>query len=587
MVSLGMSKTVMTPLDVSSLEGEDLVFTCRELALEMNQLMALQAAVCERIEYESRFVEGREGLAQSYGCRSAVELIQRLTGESSRTVSNRLKVGRRVARRQSLLGEKLPPLQEHVAVGLETGVLSFESAVHVCALMEKNDLVADPADLDAAERYLVQAATGVNFGGDDKHLVPLHSDDIRYLCVRWDHALDPDGSQPSEEERQSRRSVNLGPVRDGLARLTGYLTSEVAAAFAAVSDSLNNPRAQSPSNNNAFGGDTSNIEGGTDGNGAVLGPEAFGVDVSSSEESDPTDSRSRAQKDHDALATALNVALASRELPVLQGANATIVVEVKEEDLVDPMSENTDSLVGWLVDHQGSQTPVRRSSLNHLFCGAQVQSVVRNSLGKITALGTPTRIFGANQRRAIALRDGGCVIPGCTVPPAWCEIHHVVPYADGGPTHTDNGVTLCRFHHRTIDSSGWEIQMRDGVPYVRAPEWLTGMYPTDCRHGWVDQGAANQETQIHQALQATNDPDPTSGSSSKMGRGRTLEIPPGPDRSVVLFDIDSPDDGGGHAAEIRSSGAHLSPNPSPGVFWLEDAPEPEPPPEKGSDPPKT
>src|SRR5690606_11828880 len=82
---------------------------------------------------------------------------------------------------------------------------------------------------------------------------------------------------------------------------------------------------------------------------------------------------------------------------------------------------------------------------------------------------TTDRIFNAHQRRAILLRDGGCIIPGCTVPAAWCEIHHVHEYARGGPTHTDNGVALCWHHHRTIDTNGWSIRMRDGTPEVRAP----------------------------------------------------------------------------------------------------------------------
>ena len=92
--------------------------------------------------------------------------------------------------------------------------------------------------------------------------------------------------------------------------------------------------------------------------------------------------------------------------------------------------------------------------------------------GRIIALGSPERCFTPHQRRAITLRDGGCLIPGCSVPAAWCEIHHVIPDAHGGPTHPDNGVLLCWFHHRTIDTSGWGIRMLRGVPHIRPPAWL-------------------------------------------------------------------------------------------------------------------
>lgn len=39
---------------------------------------------------------------------------------------------------------------------------------------------------------------------------------------------------------------------------------------------------------------------------------------------------------------------------------------------------------------------------------------------------------------------GAASIPGCTIPTAWCEIHHVEPDAAGGTTHTDKGAN-CKY----------------------------------------------------------------------------------------------------------------------------------------------
>ena len=64
--------------------------------------------------------------------------------------------------------------------------------------------------------------------------------------------------------------------------------------------------------------------------------------------------------------------------------------------------------------------------------------------------------------------------PGCTTPPHWTEVHHVIPWQHGGRTHVDNGVLLCWYHHHTIDSSGWTIRMVNGMPQVRAPHWIDG-----------------------------------------------------------------------------------------------------------------
>jgi len=91
---------------------------------------------------------------------------------------------------------------------------------------------------------------------------------------------------------------------------------------------------------------------------------------------------------------------------------------------------------------------------------------------RILRIGTEKRLFNRHQRRAIALRDGNCIIPGCGVPPAWCEIHHVTEHAHGGATHTDNGLLLCWHHHRFIENGQWRIRMNRGVPEVQAPKWF-------------------------------------------------------------------------------------------------------------------
>ncbi len=49
-------------------------------------------------------------------------------------------------------------------------------------------------------------------------------------------------------------------------------------------------------------------------------------------------------------------------------------------------------------------------------------------------LGRATRVISPAQRAALAVRDRGCVFPGCDRPLAWCEGHHLWHWIDGGPT---------------------------------------------------------------------------------------------------------------------------------------------------------
>ncbi|HTX83938.1 MAG TPA: HNH endonuclease signature motif containing protein, partial [Streptosporangiaceae bacterium] len=50
-------------------------------------------------------------------------------------------------------------------------------------------------------------------------------------------------------------------------------------------------------------------------------------------------------------------------------------------------------------------------------------------------------------RRAVRKRDKHCRFPGCDMPAAGCEVHHIIPRKDGGPHSLTNLILLCRFHH--------------------------------------------------------------------------------------------------------------------------------------------
>jgi hypothetical protein len=72
-------------------------------------------------------------------------------------------------------------------------------------------------------------------------------------------------------------------------------------------------------------------------------------------------------------------------------------------------------------------------------------------------LGRATRVVQPAQRMALAVRDRGCVFPGCDRPLSWCDAHHLWHWVDGGPTDLDNLALLCRAHHRTVHEGGWQL----------------------------------------------------------------------------------------------------------------------------------
>ena len=80
-----------------------------------------------------------------------------------------------------------------------------------------------------------------------------------------------------------------------------------------------------------------------------------------------------------------------------------------------------------------------------------------------------TRTIPAHLRTALVVRDQGCRFPRCDRPPAWTDGHHIIHWADGGPTELENLVSLCRRHHRAVHEQGWRIHMADGILVVEPP----------------------------------------------------------------------------------------------------------------------
>jgi hypothetical protein len=103
--------------------------------------------------------------------------------------------------------------------------------------------------------------------------------------------------------------------------------------------------------------------------------------------------------------------------------------------------------------------------LRRLACDATIQAAVTGSDGHVT-VGRRHRLVSARQRRALAVRDGGCVFPSCTER-RWVDAHHMQHWADGGPTELWNLALLCRSHHTTVHEGGFQLELVEGRVVVR------------------------------------------------------------------------------------------------------------------------
>jgi hypothetical protein len=105
-------------------------------------------------------------------------------------------------------------------------------------------------------------------------------------------------------------------------------------------------------------------------------------------------------------------------------------------------------------------------------CDSDLFRAVMNAAGEVLDIGRTTREWTIPIRRAVVLRDGGCVFPGCDRPPSWCDVHHCFEWDHGGPTCADNGALLCRRHHTFIHAKRWKVVIPKprGKPQVLKPD---------------------------------------------------------------------------------------------------------------------
>ncbi|MFC4999880.1 DUF222 domain-containing protein [Dactylosporangium cerinum] len=185
--------------------------------------------------------------------------------------------------------------------------------------------------------------------------------------------------------------------------------------------------------------------------------------------------RSPRQQRADALMELCRIAQFTGSLPANGGDRPHVSVIVPFDTLADMHSA--------AASHAGAAarggarlddgSPISAETARRLACDALILPVVLGSRGEVLDVGREQRLFTGAIRRALALRDGGCAFPGCTRPARWCDGHHVVHWADHGPTSVDNGVLLCGVHHRLIHHGDWQVRLN---PVDRLPEFIPPAY---------------------------------------------------------------------------------------------------------------
>ncbi|MFJ6094843.1 HNH endonuclease [Williamsia muralis] len=112
--------------------------------------------------------------------------------------------------------------------------------------------------------------------------------------------------------------------------------------------------------------------------------------------------------------------------------------------------------------------PVTEATAAAAACDAVITSITLDGQQVPIDLSPPKRLFTGPVRKAILLRDTCCI--KCGAPATWSDCHHIVHWANGGPTTLANGCLLCRTCHRAVHHTDWDIVMGvDGHPWLIPP----------------------------------------------------------------------------------------------------------------------
>ena len=304
------------------------------------------------------------------------------------------------------------------AAALAEGAVSAEHAKVVANTMAAMPTCLDAEQVQAAERELAGWA-----GQYDPA-------EVASLGKALVHLLDADTLEEREQRAYDRRELHLNDLGDGSTRIRGQLDTESAAIIRAALDPLAAPMPATEENGK--------------------------------------DRRSAGQRRADALVELARRALNGGNLPEGHTVRPHVSVILDLDTLLAEAGER--GIPPAVLTFGG---PMSAATARRLGCDADITRIITDPAGMPLDVGRAKRTVTPAQWAALAVRDGGCAFPGCTRPPAWCAAHHIVHWADGGPTNLTNLVLLCDHHHRAVHHAGWDIVIaEDRRPEFIPPAWI-------------------------------------------------------------------------------------------------------------------
>ncbi|AXH95330.1 HNH endonuclease signature motif containing protein [Ornithinimicrobium avium] len=282
------------------------------------------------------------------------------------------------------------------------GRTSLYRAGRIAKAMLRLVRALDPDQAQAYARIATDAACDAN----------ISDADLGRVCTRLltdlldeapDQGKDPDDHDRPDPAPQALRSLTRHPLGEGMTR---YVLDAPDADAAMIEGIMNGPLAA-----------------------PVPCPEGG---------KDPRDAD---QRTYDALKTVLSRGLANPGAPATS-ARASVIITLKADPRTgEPTGTAQAATAG---------TRFTSKAAGRYACIGDLTPVVLGEMGEPLDLGRTRRLASPGQFKALLVRDKTCTYPGCTVPGAWCEAHHLIWWCRAGDTDILVLVLLCPRHHTTV-----------------------------------------------------------------------------------------------------------------------------------------
>ncbi len=326
----------------------------------------------------------------------------------------------------TITSETLPPELPATAQVWRDGLLDPQHLKVIQTFVR--DLPSDtpPDTVEGAERFLAEQATA------------LRPDQLEKVANRCAVLINPDGKF-SDIDRARRRGFTWAPQRaDGMSIGKLVASPELRANLDAWLARFAAPGACNPDNENTRAADES-------------------------------DTRSHAQRQHDALNALVRGQLGDPKLGRHNGLPVTVIVSTTLQEL--------SAAAGQAVTGGGTVLPmrdlIRMASRAHHYL-----AVFDEHQNRPLYLGRARRIASADQRLVLHAKDRGCTAPGCNVPAYWTEVHHMDDWARGGRTDIDRLTLACKPDHTMVDKGWRTIKVGSGDTQWIPPPHLDHGQPT-------------------------------------------------------------------------------------------------------------